>query len=673
MTSNFPSIVADHDRLAQNIRILGGKESSSFLSEAYDLSNHIHTSSLGDGVYFDNLEILEHIDKLLIDWEQKLLDGLRLMMPRLNNSEKEVAPNPIYSLSLAFDSGKSHILSGLKTIPSDDLSGIPSQQWLKTLLILGAPALASFDVSALPSYIERIIFVESSPRDLAIGLLFSDLSVLIKAAKSNGIGIQFLFESHIPSLQSLIRSQLIGWQPTTLFGVNVVGSPVTNTSLAVVESWLSSPEGITQCVAGGLGGEVDEINQVLQASINAQINPVRRILSPLAGLADKPVVVVGSGPSLDTALPWLKKYGHMLQIIAAGSSLGVLLRNGIQPASAVFLERCSAVYETDLMELIQEKYDLGSIPLIASITLDPRISQLFKTVAWFHRPLSSALALFPDEAEGKLLQSGPQSANAALEAVLHLGHKRILIIGCDFSASDPSYPRARQAIGPNNRDLTLPVLGRHGKTVFSNAQLYDAAQYFSNAIRAYNPYVASVKSGINLDDVQIDLVDLNDELFSTFHNTTPLSSEWESLSTYVVTSTALRSRIKEANDAFGDLISRLTQLVSQSKCWNLHLARDLDLLFKLDESGLGPSQVLVKRLCHYPLLMSVMPLHDSVNETDWDKSLEITLFNLEWIKEVYETYFSFLIQNIDHIDSTKEWSFKWDSLRSLLFELTSVK
>ena len=124
--------------------------------------------------------------------------------------------------------------------------------------------------------------MESSPRDLAIGLLFSDLSVLIKAAKSNGIGIQFLFESHIPSLQSLIRSQLIGWQPTTLFGVNVVGSPVTNTSLSVVESWLSSPEGITQCVAGGLGGEVDEINQVLQASINAQINPVRRILSPLA-------------------------------------------------------------------------------------------------------------------------------------------------------------------------------------------------------------------------------------------------------------------------------------------------------------------------------------------------------------------------------------------------------
>ena len=48
------------------------------------------------------------------------------------------------------------------------------------------------------------------------------------------------------------------------------------------------------------------------------------------------------------------------------------------------------------------------------MTLDPRVSALFKEVIWFHRPSSSALALFADGADSALIQSGLR-ANVTFE------------------------------------------------------------------------------------------------------------------------------------------------------------------------------------------------------------------------------------------------------------------
>ena len=105
--------------------------------------------------------------------------------------------------------------------------------------------------------------------------------------------------------------------------------------------------------------------------------------------SDVPVVLVASGPSLDNQLPWLSKNQHHLNIVAAGSSLGSLLRAGVRPQSAVFLERGAEVY-ADLCDLLADGYDLDGITAIVSSTIDPRVPQIFSSSVFYHRPVAAA-------------------------------------------------------------------------------------------------------------------------------------------------------------------------------------------------------------------------------------------------------------------------------------------
>ena len=111
----------------------------------------------------------------------------------------------------------------------------------------------------------------------------------------------------------------------------------SSSGLSLIESWLKNPEGISQHVAGFFGGEVDEINQVIQSVYNHKLVSKRLLLKPDSFHA--PVVLVASGPSLDSQLEWLRDNQNSLTIFAAGSALGSLMRNGIEPDACCFLER----------------------------------------------------------------------------------------------------------------------------------------------------------------------------------------------------------------------------------------------------------------------------------------------------------------------------------------------
>ena len=650
--------------LYSGIDLLGGL-GHLFLQQAADSAETLEIQDLSMRLIHNNVEILESTKDLSTTLMRDLSEGPRLLIPRISNPSEHIHRSPAECIESSLDSVTSHICAGLRLQVARLSQEKAPRHWVDTVIILGAPLLSVLSLDLLSDSVKRIIVLESNPRDLAIALSLVNLSTLVEEAKLARVGLQIIFESDAECLKAKIREELVAKQPTALFGMLLLRSPIENLQLNLIQSWMRSEDGLLQAVVGGLGSETDELNQVLQGIVTACQRPVRQLVAPQLHRKDKPAVIVASGPSLEDALPWLRDHQESLQIVASGSSLGVLVRNHIKPACAVFLERSSTVYENDILELKEEGHDLSSIPLIGSMTLDPRIHQLFDPVAFFHRPLSATLTLFPDEAGSKLLQSGPQSANAALEALLHLGHRRFLLIGCDFGAATRSHPRARQALGTSPRQLDLPLMGRHGRTVFSSPELSDAASYFANALCAYSAEVSSVAAGVVLEGVNLDLVSLDENTSKLFANSEPLVSGWNMLPVANVSSEELRDRLDCGLDAYYDLNIQIKDSILLSKEWDLQLARKMDYLLGLDETGLSPAQALVKRLCRFPLLFTLQPLHDAEKE-DWPHLVETTFANLDWLASVYGHYFRFLMHLIEHLNREPCEVYCADYVKSLL-------
>ena len=240
------------------------------------------------------------------------------------------------------------------------------------------------------------------------------------------------------------------------------------------------------------------------------------------------------------------------------------------------------------------------------------------------------------------------------------------MIGCDFGTANRSYPRSELALGLSPRNFDLPLIGRHGKTIYSTPELFSAAECFSNALNVYGASVASVASGIKLRDVDVDIVQLDDVTLNRFRNSSIFHDTW---STFVKSSdsqsTISLDRIECALNQYNLYSLKLKNVIEQSDCWNLTLARDLDELLRYDETDLEPSLILVRRLVSHPFSLVIQPLHDSIPE-NYKSMSRIGLKNIAWLDKVYTEYFNFLRKLVLDIQAEPEWKFSWQKLRQLL-------
>ncbi|PAF51393.1 hypothetical protein BKH43_01770 [Helicobacter sp. 13S00401-1] len=145
-----------------------------------------------------------------------------------------------------------------------------------------------------------------------------------------------------------------------------------------------------------------------------------------------PVCVIGSGPSLDLCLPFLKANQDRMILFSAGTALKVLKANGIKPDFQVEIER------SDYLDSILQD-DLEDIPLIMAQVVDPKVSALAKTsnkeAFCFIRGGSSSayLSSFLDSKTSEfaiLENASPFVGNAAFELACMLA-KEVIVVGLD--------------------------------------------------------------------------------------------------------------------------------------------------------------------------------------------------------------------------------------------------
>ena len=228
---------------------------------------------------------------------------------------------------------------------------------------------------------------------------------------------------------------------------------------------------------------------------------------------DVPVFVVGSGPSLDASIDVIRKWQDRAIIITAGSTLQVLLHQGIVPDFHVEKENTQPT--VDRLQHIHARtggqFDggtFGPIRLVASTTVKPGVTELFDEKFLFLRSALSSTELF---GTGHLPVDGtsPYSANAALTLAAFMGFRNIYLFGCDCGAKDATHHHSGETAyytldSYPDRGVEFPLRapGNFGGEVLTNAFFSWSRSTYEQVIAAAGLTVHNCSDGVMIAGAQ---------------------------------------------------------------------------------------------------------------------------------------------------------------------------
>lgn len=386
-----------------------------------------------------------------------------------------------------------------------------------------------------------LIVLESDPELMMHSMHTFDWEAFHQKLKKDGRRLRLVLETDGIKLNSGITSSI---HSECLLGLDGVMSFKHYSSPALDLAYSEFNNEKTSNIAAFIGFTVDEYNMMKNSFRNLR-SGTKRVLNVLRKKADVPVIITGSGPSLEENIEFIRENQDRAVIISSGSSMPVLLKNGIKPDFQAVLERAKAVY--DRHTEAAEKFDLKDTYVVLTSTIWPGIDNFFKGVIYFFRPALSPLGIFANRNEEILNFEGPQVTNTAFAFARRLHFSEFYLVGLDLGAADPSKPRAEKAWispGVKQRNLDIPVRGNFGRTVFTDKALIQQRMTIENQIRNLSGGpVYNLSNGVRIGGAEpkpakeillpkltIDKKKLVDELYSQFpvFSRERFISQWES-------------------------------------------------------------------------------------------------------------------------------------------------
>ncbi len=157
-----------------------------------------------------------------------------------------------------------------------------------------------------------------------------------------------------------------------------------------------------------------------------------------------PALVIGSGPSLDGCMDVIRENMDRALVISCGTALGILLANDIVPDFHMEMENVELVY--DILHEKTTKYDLSNTCLVASSTVDPRITDLFEKKALFFRQVLASWEIFSLGADTGLHEVGPTVTNCGLAFAQEIGCREFYFFGMDYGTRNKDRHHAKGSI-----------------------------------------------------------------------------------------------------------------------------------------------------------------------------------------------------------------------------------
>ncbi len=269
-----------------------------------------------------------------------------------------------------------------------------------------------------------LILVEPNIENLFHSMSVIEWSTMFQRLQEQGREIAFVLEDDVDAILLQIRNAIRDRNPALVDGMYIY-SHYHSSVLARAREGFNSD---LVLLVVGLGYLEDEYKMTANVASNIARQSVRVLADPLPQRSE-PLLIVGSGPSIDRDLDVLTAFADKVAIMTVGTGLRVLLNRGIRPDFHVEVE--NGLENADYIEVVRDEFGLEGILLVGAVTLHPAVRELFDDSILFFRERSSATMLFA-EGRGVIQPSGPTVANAALSSAVRMGFREIYLFGLDM-------------------------------------------------------------------------------------------------------------------------------------------------------------------------------------------------------------------------------------------------
>ena len=353
----------------------------------------------------------------------------------------------------------------------------------------------------------HVLLVEPLHEFLRHSLEATDWQDVLEDCRAHRRTVDFVVEAELTEIVERLHELIEAYGPCQLDGSHVYlhyRTPVTE----LVRRQFEELAGTKMILKGYYR---DEVRMVQNTIDNVQGADVSLIAGGLRPPRSEPAIIVGSGPSIDTAVGAIERWSGHAVIFSAGSSLQVLLEHGIVPDfhvenenSQISVERLQFIVDRFADRFPRGRFD--GIRLVASTTVQPAVLGLFPERSLFFRNGLSAADMF-GRGSRPLDGTGPFSANAALTLAAVLGFRDVYLFGCDCGAKTAADHHSRHTVYYTRAetmarapvDLPLAAAGNFGGQVLVNSYFVDSRQMFEAVIAAVDLEVRNGSDGALID------------------------------------------------------------------------------------------------------------------------------------------------------------------------------
>jgi len=270
-------------------------------------------------------------------------------------------------------------------------------------------------------------------------------------------------------------------------------------------------------LSSGWGFFEDEIISVIHTLTNAK-EKLPYILNKnhfKNRLEDKPVFVIGNGPSLDETIAFVKNNVSNAIIFSCGTALKPVLDAGIVPDFHIEMERVAASYMWIDSDSAGHKDKLKQVNIISLNTVYTEVLKFFKNAYLLAKPKDGGtdfLYQYIDEEKYPAVYAcNPTVTNAATAAAVFLGFKNLYLFGVDYGYIDEEYHHSKASVyyqeGSHAEHLTtssdMRVPGNFVDEVFTT-QIFDNAKSSLEILLEMHPEITcyNCSNGVNIQLTQ---------------------------------------------------------------------------------------------------------------------------------------------------------------------------
>jgi len=235
---------------------------------------------------------------------------------------------------------------------------------------------------------------------------------------------------------------------------------------------------------------------------------------PTKSVGEKAVLIIGNGPSLDGLITFIKTNIDRFVVISCGSSIGALMKHGIEPDIHLEQERMS-VTKTALLTATTEEYR-NKLRFIGLSPCYPDVFDMFKRsyIAPKSNDLGIELLKQSSDKQVHILDNcNPLVSNFGLSMAADLGFKNIYLAGVDCGMVDVNHHHSKSSnLYYNDSGETTQTYNKEATVKGNFRQTVYTTDLFKSSKKALEAKISSVKN--------IKVFNLSDGAF--INGTTPL-------------------------------------------------------------------------------------------------------------------------------------------------------